>query len=204
MTPNIIIPAATVPPDATQPNGQRLDTIDGRFVSASKQLGTFLWNAHSINVGGFARFRLYKLSTAGNAPLFTFTPTTATCANADHLFLASVDTNSIAANAPIFVTATRTCPSQAVAGRAAHLVFRGPNSSNLGWVFNTVATSATNFASTGLGTTCNAAPGRLSCRWGDYSSTQIDPSNLARAWGFNELITGATQFNWTTRGGQIQ
>lgn len=202
-TPSIAVASAPVPPDATQPNGQRLDTVDGRFVSATKQIGTLLYNVRSVNVGGFSRWRLYKLSTTGTAPLFTFTPTTTTCANGDHLFNASVDTNSTATTALAFVTATRTCPSQAAAGRAAHLIFRGPNSSAAGWVFNTVETSPTNFAITGLGTSCNAAPGRLACRWGDYSSTQIDPSNTGRAWGFNQLITGTSQFNWNTRAGQV-
>jgi hypothetical protein len=203
VTPSISVASAPVPPDATQPNGQRLDTVDGRFVSATKQIGTLLFNVRSVNVGGFSRWRLYKLSTTGTTPLFTFTPTTSTCANGDHLFNASVDTNSTSTSALAFVTATRTCPSQAVAGRAAHLIFRGPNSSGAGWVFNTVQTSPTNFAITGLGTSCNAAPGRLSCRWGDYSSTQIDPSSTGRAWGFNQLITGTSQFNWNTRAGQV-
>jgi hypothetical protein len=203
VTANITVANAPVPPDAAQPNGQRLDTVDGRFVHATKQIGTSIWAVRSINVGGFSRFRLYRLSTTGTTALFTFTPTTSTCANGDHLFNASVDTNSTASGTLAFVTATRTCPSQAVAGRAAHLIFRGPNSGAAGWVFNTVETSAAQFASTGLGTSCNAALNRLACRWGDYSSTQIDPSNTARAWGFNQLVTGTTQFDWNTRGGLV-
>jgi hypothetical protein len=170
---------------------------------ATKQIGTLLWNVKSVTVSGFSRFRLYKLSTTSNSPLFTFTPTTSTCANADHLFNASVDTNSTATSSPAIITATRTCPSQATAGRATHLIFRGPNSSSAGWGFETIQTSGTNFANTGLGTTCNAAPGRGSCRWGDYSSTQIDPSITTRAWGFNQLITGTNQFGWNTRAGQV-
>jgi hypothetical protein len=202
-TPSISIASAPVPPDAAQPNGQRLDTVDGRFVAQTKQLGGFLWNVRSINVGGFARWQLYKLSTTGTTPLFSFTPTTATCAGADHLFMASVDTNSTAPTALAYVTATRTCPSQGAAGRAAHLIFQGPNASAAGWVFNTVETSATQFSTTGLGTSCNLAPGRGSCRWGDYSSTQIDPATPTRAWGFGQLVTGTTQFNWNTRAGQV-
>ena len=202
-TPNITVASAPVPPDAPQPNGQRLDTVDGRFVSPTKQIGTLLFNVRSVNVGGFSRWRLYKLSTTGTSPLFTFTPTTSTCANGDHLFNASVDTNSTSTTALAFVTATRTCPSQATAGRAAHLIFRGPNSSATGWVFNTVETSAAQFATSTSGTSCNAASPRLACRWGDYSSTQIDPSNTVQAWGFNQLATGTTQFDWNTRAGRV-
>jgi len=203
---SISISAWTAPPDAAQPNGQRLDSSDGRFATATKQIGSTLWNVHSINVGGFARFRLYKLSTSGTSPLFTFTPTTNSCPNADHLFNASVDTNSTVAGTLAFVTASRTCPSQATTGRAAHLIFRGNNSSSAGWIFTTVETSATNFA-TENGFACNtAAPPnkpRPNCRWGDYSATQIDPSNTGRAWGFNQLVTGTTAFNWNTRAGLV-
>jgi hypothetical protein len=190
-TANISIPAWTAPPNAAQPNGELLDALDGRFQSASKQIGGRLWNVHAVNSSGFARWRLYKLSTTGTSPLFTFTPTTSTCANADHLFNPSVDTNSASTSALAFVTASRTCPSQATSGRAAHLIFRGPNSSPTGWVFNTVQTSATQFVGCGSG-----------CRWGDYSATQIDPSNTGRAWGFNQLVTGSSQFSWNTRAAQ--
>lgn len=198
---SISVPAWTAPPDATQPNGQNLDTLDGRFQSATKQIGTVLWNVHAINVNGFSRVRLYKFSTVSNSPLFTRDLFTSTCLNADDVFNPSVDTNTTLAGTLAFVTASRTCQSQATTGRAAHLVFRGNNSSSPGWVFNTVELSTTNFA-TASSTSCNASS-RGSCRWGDYSSTQIDPSNTARAWGFNQLVTGTTQFNWNTRAGLV-
>jgi hypothetical protein len=202
-TPNVAIPAWSAPPNAAQPNGQRLDTLDGRFQSASKQIGNFLWNVHAVNVGGFSRWRLYKLPAAGTRVLFSRTPTTSGCANADHLFNPSIDTNSASTSAPAFVTATRTCPSQPAAGRAAQLIFRGPNSSDRGWAVTNVQTSAKQFATDFFGTPCNEINGRFSCRWGDYSSTQIDPSNTSRAWGFNELITGITQSEWETRGALV-
>jgi len=203
---SIAVSSWTAPPDASQPNGQRLDASDGRFASATKQIGSNLWNVHTINVGGFARFRLYKFSTSGNSPLFTFTPTTSTCSSADHLFNASVDTNSTVSGTLAFVTASRTCPSQSTTGKAAHVIFRGNNSSSAGWVFTTIETSATDYA-TENGIACNTASPpnkpRDSCRWGDYSATQIDPSNTGRAWGFNQLVTGTSSFNWNTRAGLV-
>jgi hypothetical protein len=111
-TSSISIPSWTAPPDAPQPNLQKLDTSDGRFSSATKQIGSLIWAVHTINVGGRARWRLYRLSTTGTTSTFTFTPTTSTCANVDHNFNPSLDTNSATAGAAIFVTSTRTCPSQ--------------------------------------------------------------------------------------------
>jgi hypothetical protein len=43
-TSSISIPAWTAAPNAAQPNGNLLDTLDGRFQSASKQIGGRLWN----------------------------------------------------------------------------------------------------------------------------------------------------------------
>ncbi|HET7679145.1 MAG TPA: hypothetical protein VFK79_03305 [Xanthobacteraceae bacterium] len=211
---NINIPFWTAPPDAVQPNGRKLDSLDGRFQSASKQIGSVLWNVHAVNVGGFSRWRMYKVSNFGTSVLFSRTPTTSTCANQDHLFNPSIDTNSTSTSALAFVTASRTCPSQATAGRAAHLIFRGANASNTGWVFSLIATSVNQFTilgGTAGGASCNTTGVgfRGSCRWGDYSSTQIDPSTPTTAWGFNQLITtgslgGAqSQFNWTTRGARV-
>src|SRR6266540_1032125 len=176
------------PPAAAQPNGTTLDTLDGRFQSATIQNGTNLWNVHSINIGGFARWRLYQLSTTGTSPLFTFN-TTSVAGNNDHLFNPSVATNATQA----FISSSRTVPSDSSgAGNAAMLIFNGANASSAGWTFDLIATSASQY------TGCSV------CRWGDNSATQIDPSNDAAAWGFNQLVTGTSQFfNWTTRGALV-
>lgn len=204
-TGNVAIPPWLAPPDAVQPNGQRLDTLDGRFQSASKQIGTLIWNTHAENIGGFARVRTYRFSTIGGLLASRLTTTT-TCSNVDHTFNPSLDTNATSTTALIFITYSRTCPSQAATGRAAHLVSRGANTLAGSFAFDTVETSATNFA-TELGFVCNfAAPPtkpRASCRWGDYSATQIDPSNTGRAWGFNQLVTGTTSSDWNTRAGLV-
>jgi hypothetical protein len=213
---NINIPAWTAPPDAPQPNGQKLDTLDGRLQSASKQIGSVMWQVHAVNVSGRAASRLYKVSTSGTSVLFSRTLTTSQtgCTGVDHVFNPSIDTNSTSTSALAFVTTTRTCPAAGV-GNAAHLVFRGANASNTGWVFSTVATSPNQF--TILGTAANPTSPcnttgtglRGSCRWGDYSSTQIDPSTPTTAWGFNQLVTtgslggSQSQFNWNTRGARI-
>ncbi len=214
---SINIPAWTAPPDAVQPNGQKLDSLDGRLQSASKQIGSVMWQVHAVNVSGRAASRLYKVSTSGTSVLFLKTLTTAQtgCTGVDHVFNPSIDTNSASTSTSTlaFVTTTRTCPSTTI-GRASHLVFRGANASNTGWVFAVAGVSANQF--TILGGSAGSSPCnttgvgfRGSCRWGDYSSTQIDPSIPTSAWGFNQLITTGTlggsqsQFNWNTRGARV-
>jgi hypothetical protein len=182
---SITIPAWTAPNPAAQPNGITLDALDGRFVAQTIQNGTNLWNIHSVASGGFAIGRLYQLSTTATTPLFTKDLFTA---SNDNIFNVSVATNSTQA----FVSASRTIPSVPTTGNAAMLTFRGHNSANLGWTFDLVATSASEYTG---GSDCNPDP---FCRWGDNSSAQIDPSNNYRAWAFNQLITGPSQFQWTT------
>jgi hypothetical protein len=169
----ITVPAWTAAPGAAQPNGLTLDTLDGRFQSASIQIGGFLAQVHTVNNGG-AVARRYQFSTTGTSAdiihdLFT--------SGVDRVFNPSIAMNSSAPGAPAFVTASRTIPSQAEIGNPAMLIFNGTNSST-SWAFDLIHVSPTQFA------TCKDSP----CRWGDYSATQIDPSNTASAWGFNQVV----------------
>jgi hypothetical protein len=219
----ISIPSWKAAPQAPQPNGQDLDTLDGRFQSASIQTGTpsgtLLWNVHTINVGNYARWRLYQFSATANTATVLATPTTSDCNNCDHLFNPSVAVNASSGKA--YVTASRTIPSNtSVAGNAAMLIFSGPSTS--AWTggttansaFNVIAYSASQYVygidNSGNYVPCNNTSIRA-CRWGDYSATQIDPSNTSTAWGFNQLITNispgepaVTEFDWTTNAGQVQ
>jgi hypothetical protein len=203
-TPLIKIPAWSAAPNAQQPNGQTLDSLDGRFQSASIQFGTLLWNVHTVNVTAFARWRLYKLSTSATAPIFTFTPSTVGARN-DFTFNPSVATRP-GKGAKAFVTFSRTIPSNPKAGRAAMLMARGPNGAAAGWASTPIATSPAEylFANGSHTITCNTWSPRFTCRWGDYSATQIDPQNPDQAWGFNQLITGGDQFQWTTKAAEVQ
>ncbi|MCB1536887.1 MAG: hypothetical protein KDJ44_19800, partial [Rhodoblastus sp.] len=185
---NVAIPAWSAPPNAAQPNGTTLDSLDGRFQSASIQARDMIWNVHSIGLSGFSKIRMYRMSTdpAITAPLTVFTPTTA--AN-EHLFNPSVATAAGAVNAPAFITMTRTIPSSATTGRATMLMLAGLNASTLSedWQLHYISQSSTQFV------------GCSPCRWGDYSATQVDPWDSGKGWGFNQLVTGTTEFNWVMR-----
>jgi hypothetical protein len=199
----ITITSWTAGANAPQPNGQTLDTLDGRFQSATIQNGTNLWNVHAVAFGA-AVARLYQLSTTGTSPLFTKDLFTA---GSDSVFNPSVATNATQA----WVTASRTYEVAGTPnGNAAMLIFNGLNNSNTGWSFDLIATSTTQFTQefvNGGFVACNTAvppnKPRTSCRWGDYSSTQVDPSANFFAWGFNELITGSTSWNWANVGAKV-
>ena len=88
------------------------------------------------------------------------------------------------------------------------LLAKGPNNSTSGWASQLIEQSAGQFGHTGSAASpCNYHGG--SCRFGNYSATQMDPLSAAQAWGFDQLITtgnvgGLTShFNWTTRAARV-
>ena len=189
---SISVPDWTAPPNAPQPNGKTLDTLDGRFVSQTQQVGTALWNVHPINVGGFSRVRLYQFDQTATAPLFIFTPSSVAGTNNDHLFNPSVAVDGPSNLA--FITASRTIPADPQNGKPGMLIFKGSANSDLGWLFHVVRISPHQYV------TCTTDP----CRWGDYSAMQIDPSNHTRAWGFNQIVTGPSDLQWSTRAAKVR
>jgi hypothetical protein len=190
----ITIPAWTAAPNATQPGTtSTLDSLDGRFQSPSIQSRGLLWNVHTIASSGLAKIRMYRVSTTGTSPLTTFTPTLAGVA-AHNLFNPSVTTGSGAFNAPVFFAVSRTIPSDPTFGKPSFITIQGLNASTSSsdWNFTTMVQSAAVCTSNTI------------CRWGDYSSSQVDPAGTNRAWMFNQLMTGTSQFQWTTRAAQSE
>lgn len=199
----VIIPIWWAPPPAAQPNGQLLDTLDGRFVAPSIQNQQKIVNVHSVKVRDTAKIRLYHVSTLDEivAPQLIFTPTTVGD-ESDNLFNASIATNYGAVNAPVFISATRTIPGNRNAGRPSQLLFTGPADSadSLRWRFALIGKSQAQMVG------CGRQPTGV-CRWGDYSSTQVEAGSAQLGWGFNQLVAGtgkANQTRWTTRAGLMQ
>jgi len=188
------IAAWSVPPDAVQPNGQKLDSLDGRFQSASIQSRDRIWNIHAVASGTAPVIRWYRLQRSVSNTLSTNTFASG------HLFNPSFVTGSGLDGAPAFITASRTVPTcTSSACLAAMLTYSGPNNTTTGWLGYVAATSTNQFLTTNGSTLCNN-DARGSCRWGDYSSITVDPNEAGSAWGFNQLINGTNQFNWFTRG----
>lgn len=197
---SIPVPEWRRPPDVAQPNGERLYTNDGRFVSPTIQVGHRLFNVHSIRVDNAARVRLYKFSTGGGLIHDLLLPAAA----GENHFNASIATASADDAAPAFVTYSRTMPADQAKGRLAMMMAVGPNGKDEGWNAFVVQTSAGQYSKTRHGRACNDSS-ISACFFGFWSTTQIDPQNPNRAWGFNQLITtgsiggAGSEFNWTTR-----
>ena len=203
----------SVAPDAKQPNLQELDTLDGRFQSASIQGGGQIWNVHAVNVGGIPAARVYRFgnSSAGSSPVLNAKTLPCVQSPCEHQFNTSLSTN-FNAGAPLFVNLSRTNPSAAIAnglGRASFIMMRSKNNNFSSWTSNRLAVSPSQFeresSQTFGDTTCNAAA-KGACRWGDYSSAQPDPQNINTAFGWNQLIEPPIEgsnysSNWSTRGG---
>lgn len=190
------IPAWSVPPDAVQPNGQKLDTLDGRFQSASIQSRNRIWNIHTIASGSRPVVRWYRLARDSDKVVSKITYSGA---STHHLFNPSFVTNSGFDGSPAYIRVSRTIPPSPNAGRVAMLMGAGPNTTGGGWSWTTVATSPGQYAVDGFGNSCNTTS-RGACRWGDYSSVTVDPDQAGTGWGFNQMINGSTQFDWYSFG----
>lgn len=181
------IPDWTAPPNAKQPNGQYLDSIDGRFQSASIQSRDRIWNIHTVNNGGRPSIRWYRFIKSSTAYSYQTLYTSST----DNMFNPSFVTGSGIDGAPAFITASRTIPTcTSTYCNAAMLTFSAPNTGGT-WYYSVPGYSSFQY------TSCGTA-----CRWGDYSSINVDPYDAGRAWGFNQLITGTSQWSWSTRGAE--
>jgi hypothetical protein len=183
---SIAVPAWTVPRDARQPGTTNtLDTLDARFVNASSQVGTSLFNVHTIDFPGTLTFpvpKWYRINTA-----------TRTIAQQGFFFenATSDDFNaSIAANdaGDAFVTWSSTMPLQA------HVRFSGKRSAEA--AIPAGATLAGGTSATFYNPSTATAE-----RWGDYSAVSVDPLNQNNAWITNEKINSQTV--WGSRIGLI-
>ncbi len=174
----VTVPSYTVPPNARQSGtSQVLDTSDSRFVNASTQNGTDLWQTHTINLFGFPSAFFYRINTSTNALKqsgFYYASKTSDDFNA-----------SITANAAgnCFVTWTST---DASVGVNAQVRLSGKLSADAQITAGTAGFTSPTFL------TGNFDPGFGIQRWGDYSAVTLDPSNEATAWLVNEKINSSS------------
>jgi len=181
---SITVPSYSIPPSAHQPGTTAtLDTSDSRFVDSSTQVGSRLFNTHTVALGGFPAPKFYEFSTTSNTVVqsgFYFASGTSDDWNA-----------SIAANASreLFVTYSSTDASRGVRPQV-RVSGKQPADSGIP-------------AGTAVATSSSVYTSGSPQRWGDYSSTTLDPSAAGtcaanrRAWGTNETVLSGPV--WGTR-----
>jgi hypothetical protein len=174
----VTVPSYDVPPNAHQSGtAQVLDTSDSRFVNASTQNGTDLWQTHTINFFGSPTPFFYRINTSTNALKQSgFYSASGTSDD----FNASITANT-AGNC--FVTWTSTDASIRV---NAQVRLSGKLSADAGITAGTAGFTSPTFL------TGNFDPGFGIQRWGDYSAVTLDPSNEATAWLVNEKINSSS------------
>ncbi len=182
---SITVPSYAVPPDATQPGTSiKLDTLDSRFVNASTQVGTSLFQAHTIALSVFPAPKFYEFNTSTNTIVqqgFFFK------SSSSHDWNASIAANS---SKDVFVTWSATEP----AGTNAQVRFSGRRAAD---TIGVIGAGSALFTSAGPYTGFGLNPER----WGDYSAVQVDPLNSLSAWLVNQKNNGTTV--WGTRIGQV-
>lgn len=188
---DVPVTSYSVPPDATQPGtSNTLDTSDSRFVNASTQLGTSLFNVHTVDDFSLPTPRWYEIRTTDSTVL------------QQGNFFGSGNSNDF--NASIAVSATSHAfvtwsSTDADDGINAQARFGGREPGDTVNVMsvnpNALVTSPTFYNPS---TATNE-------RWGDYSAVTIDPSPPAncsnrRAWVTNEWIeTQSVWGSWVSR-----
>ena len=180
----IDVPTYRIPRSAQQPGVlNTLDTLDTRFVNASTQIGTRLFNVHTIAVGTFPTPRWYELDLAAHAVAQTgvfFGTDTSDDWNA------SIVVND---TSDVFVTWSSSNP----------VVFRDNNPPSYFAQVRTsgrLSTDPAGVIPSGVVVFQSTTP-YFNFRWGDYSAITLDPNNASCAWGVNEKIN--TTVTWGSR-----
>ena len=180
----IDVPTYRIPRSAQQPGvPNTLDTLDTRFVNASTQIGTRLFNVHTIAVGAFPTPRWYELDLAAHAVAQTgvfFGTDTSDDWNA------SIVVND---TSDVFVTWSSSNP----------VVFRDNNPPSYFAQVRTsgrLSTDPAGVIPSGVVVFQSTTP-YFNFRWGDYSAITLDPNNASCAWGVNEKINSTV--TWGSR-----
>jgi hypothetical protein len=184
------------PPSAVQPGSAvPIDTLDGRFENRGYQVGSSVWQAHTISAAGLPTPNFYQYNSSTNGLTQQGCPG-GTCGWFNSSIANSRDYNaSIAANAlgEAFVTWNSSSTTVRIQARfSGRHVGDALNSMNSPGSLMFQSTATYTLATTG-------EPPR---RWGDYSGSALDPQNYGsgaqrRAWVAIEKVE--TNGTWGSR-----
>jgi hypothetical protein len=175
--------AYAVPANAAQlGSGLTIDTLDNRFNSVLTQVGSNTWGVHTVGPG-LASARWRRLSIGGVLGQLA-------TGLVPKVGATSAYNPSIAANAAntIFLTWTESSSALRPAVRVGRKTLAAP------------AVEGTTAIVSAVPNTGDFQASRGEVRWGDYSSTRVDPLDATRAWSVNEfaLLQGASGA-WASR-----
>ncbi|MCA9199636.1 MAG: hypothetical protein KDA87_18975, partial [Planctomycetales bacterium] len=173
----IAVPSTGSVPDAPQPNGAALlDTRDERFSASVIQQGNSIWAAQSVRQNNRAAVRWFELDAASGQVLQSgiiadpirsyYYPSIAVNANGDVVI-------GFTGSSPIEYASAYVASGTTIAGATS---FQTP--------IPLFAGNATyeRFDSSGRN------------RWGDYSTTVLDPHDSGSFWTFQLFVSGANQW----------
>lgn len=185
---NITVASYTRAPSATQPTGDKLDSLSDRLMNRVQYTATgtpSLWATHSVSSSSKGAIRWYQINVSAATPTLkqsgTFAPDTS-----NNRWMGSIAVDKVG-NAAVGYTksGTATYPGLAYAGRTAAAA---------AGTFD--QTERTLVAGTG------AQKGGYN-RWGDYSDLALDPADGCTFWYTGEYY--ATTGNaWRTRIGSFK
>jgi hypothetical protein len=183
--PPITVDFYDVPPNARQPGTPvTIDTGDGRFVNASAQNGSSVFNVHAVNVAGFSTPRWYEIDTSTGEGIVVQTGTFFGAAASDdwNASIAVTDDNDA------FVTwSSSEAPTADDSGYWPQIRVSGR--------LHTAPSGVIDAGSVVFQSETVATPPAF--RWGDYSAITVDPLNPQCAWGVNEAVD--SPLRWGTR-----
>jgi hypothetical protein len=187
-----------VPPPARQVGtAVRLDTLDGRFVNASTQIGDSLWNVHTITCGceptTFAIPMFYEIDTEGAGANTVKQQGSFFESDTSDDFNASITAN---AQREAFVTWTSTDALNTTPAlrHQARMRISGRQPADLPGL---IGPGSTVFTSSVALTGNDSASDPNVQRWGEYSAVTLDPQATStcaanrRAWAVSEVINSA-------------
>ncbi len=178
--PLIAIPGMNNPSAATQPGGAlAINTGDNRISSSVVQQGTNLWSVQSVDSNGLSALRWFRIDASTNSLLESGLITSPTKA---------YSFGSIAVNpSGDIVIGFSGSDSNTFASSFAVSGHLGPGGTTFGNVQLLNAGTSTYEVLDGAGRN----------RWGDYSTTTIDPIDPTHFWTIQEVASGTNV--WSTR-----
>jgi hypothetical protein len=190
----------SIPPAAGQKGCKttecQLDTSDGRFVAPSTQTGTQLWNVATYGLktteGTFATPTWAQFNTKSKTTTQKGTAFSDSCSDDFNASLVAQTNGSMWLNWTSTNPEGRLCSATFVR----QLIATRKSSDPVGTLPSVIKPFTSSFELTG---DFQKSFGRQ--RWGDTSSTSLDPSNPAIAWTWNESVAGSS--NWGTRAQEV-